>query len=167
MLLFGEGSEATEPFNKYDKIRPHSIRSLQFDQKVRRPSFRPENFDLFTVIRLGFKISLMVPFTRFDHSIIAKNEKWLVLRRVWIPRNIRVKFKRFFAWAYIVGLSDWMTFKVNFPINVSDGQRAFCQTTQFSALLVPTPTWFLVLLDLNARHGIRLILLTTGEKYGL
>ena len=27
MLLLGEGSEATEPYNKYDKIRPHSIRS--------------------------------------------------------------------------------------------------------------------------------------------
>ena len=43
MLLLGEGSEATEPYNKYDKIRLHSIRSLQFDQKV-----RPEKFDLFT-----------------------------------------------------------------------------------------------------------------------
>ena len=47
MLLLGEGSEATEPY-KYDKIRPHSIRSLQFDQKVRPLSFRPEKFDLFT-----------------------------------------------------------------------------------------------------------------------
>ena len=33
-----EGSEATEPYNKYNKIRPHSIRSLQFDQKVRPTS---------------------------------------------------------------------------------------------------------------------------------
>ena len=48
MLLLGEGSEATERYNKYDKIRPHSIRSLQFDQKVRPLSFRPEKFDLFT-----------------------------------------------------------------------------------------------------------------------
>ena len=48
MLLLGEGIEATEPYNKYDKIRPHSIRSLQFDQKVRSQSFRPEKFDLFT-----------------------------------------------------------------------------------------------------------------------
>ena len=37
--------------NKYDKIRPHSIRSLQFDQKVRPLSFRPEKFDLFTATR--------------------------------------------------------------------------------------------------------------------
>ena len=51
MLLFGEGSEATEPYNKYDKIRPHSIRSLQFDQKVRPRSFRPEKFNLFTATR--------------------------------------------------------------------------------------------------------------------
>ena len=51
MLLLGEGSEATEPYNKYDKIRPHSIRSLQFDQKVRPLSFRPEKFDLFTATR--------------------------------------------------------------------------------------------------------------------
>ena len=48
MLLLGEGSEATEPYNKYDKIRTQSIRSLQFDQKVRPLSFRPEKFDLFT-----------------------------------------------------------------------------------------------------------------------
>ena len=48
MLLLGEGSEATEPYNKYDKIRSHSFRSLQFDQKVRPLSFRPEKFDLFT-----------------------------------------------------------------------------------------------------------------------
>ena len=48
MSLLGEGSETTEPYNKYDKIRPHSIRSLQFDQKVRPLSFRPETFDLFT-----------------------------------------------------------------------------------------------------------------------
>ena len=51
MLLLGEGSEATEPYNKYDKIRPHSIRSLQFDQNVRPLSFRPEKFDLFTATR--------------------------------------------------------------------------------------------------------------------
>ena len=48
MLLLGEGSEASEPYNKYDKNRRHSIRSLQFDQKVRPLSFRPEKFDLFT-----------------------------------------------------------------------------------------------------------------------
>ena len=52
MLLLGEGSEATEPYNKYDKIRPHSIRSLQFDQKVRPLFFRPEKFDLFTATHL-------------------------------------------------------------------------------------------------------------------
>ena len=48
MLLLGEGTEATEPYNKYDKIRPHSIRSLQFDQKVRPLYFRPEKLDIFT-----------------------------------------------------------------------------------------------------------------------
>ena len=48
MLLLGEGSEATEPYNKYEKIRPHSIQSLQFDRKVRPLSFRPEKFDQFT-----------------------------------------------------------------------------------------------------------------------
>ena len=53
MLLLGEGSEATEPYNKYDKIRPHSIRSLQFDQKVRHLSFRPEKFDLFTATNIS------------------------------------------------------------------------------------------------------------------
>ena len=53
MLLLGEGSEATEPYNKYDKIRQHSIRSLQFDQKVRPLSFQPEKFDLFTATHVG------------------------------------------------------------------------------------------------------------------
>ena len=48
MLLLGEGSEATEPYDKYDKIQPHSIRFPQFDQKVQPLSFRPEKFDLFT-----------------------------------------------------------------------------------------------------------------------
>ena len=61
MLLLGEGSEATEPYNKYDKIRPHSIRSLQFDQKVRPLSFRPEKFDLFTATRIKHA-SNMSPF---------------------------------------------------------------------------------------------------------
>ena len=51
MLLLGEGSEATEPYNKYNKIRPHSIRSQQFDQKVRPLSFRPEKLDPFTATR--------------------------------------------------------------------------------------------------------------------
>ena len=58
MLLLGEGSEATEPYNKYDKIRPHSIRSLQLDQKVRPLSFRPKNFDLFTATH---PVSLSLP----------------------------------------------------------------------------------------------------------
>ena len=52
ILLLDEGSEATEPCNKYGKIRPHSIRSLQFDQKVRPLSFRPEKFDLLTATPL-------------------------------------------------------------------------------------------------------------------
>ena len=34
--------------NTIKKIRPHSIRSLQFDQKIRPLSFRTEKFDLFT-----------------------------------------------------------------------------------------------------------------------
>ena len=42
-----EWSEATEPYNKHDKIQPHSIRSMHFDQKVRPLSFRPEKFNLF------------------------------------------------------------------------------------------------------------------------
>ena len=32
----------------FDQFRPHSIRSLQFNQKVRPLSFRPEKFELFT-----------------------------------------------------------------------------------------------------------------------
>ena len=56
ILLLGEGSEATEPYNKYDKVRPHSIRSLQFDQKVQPLSFRPEKFDLFTATQLKSEV---------------------------------------------------------------------------------------------------------------
>ena len=49
ILIFSGGQFLVlEPYNKYDKIRPHSIRSLQFDQKVQPLSFRPEKFDLFT-----------------------------------------------------------------------------------------------------------------------
>ena len=59
MLLLGEGSKATEPYNKNDKIRPHSIRSLQFDQKVRPLSIRPETIDLFTAT-LPFKFIALV-----------------------------------------------------------------------------------------------------------
>ena len=51
-LTLREGSEATEPYNKHDKIQPQSIRSLQFDQKIRPLSFRPEKFDLFTATPL-------------------------------------------------------------------------------------------------------------------
>ena len=47
--------ERFDPFDQirpikegFDQIRPHSFRSLQFDQKVRPQSFRPETFDLFT-----------------------------------------------------------------------------------------------------------------------
>ena len=58
--------EATEPYNKYGKIRPHSIRCLQFDQKVRplstRKIFRPEKFDLFTATPIRSKA--YTPMTR-------------------------------------------------------------------------------------------------------
>ena len=43
-------------YNKYKKVR-HSIRSLQFDQKVRPLSFRPEKFDLFTATPAGLGVS--------------------------------------------------------------------------------------------------------------
>ena len=36
----------------FDQVRPHSIRSLQFDQKVRPLSFRPEKLDFFTATPL-------------------------------------------------------------------------------------------------------------------
>ena len=61
MLLLGGGSEATEPYNKYDKIRTHSIRSLQFDQKVRPLSFRPEKFDFFTATQSRALFSRKAP----------------------------------------------------------------------------------------------------------
>ena len=59
MLLLGEGSEATEPYNKYDKLRPRSIRSLQFDQKVRPLSFQPVGFDLSTATRAAYILILL------------------------------------------------------------------------------------------------------------
>ena len=55
--------EANNVFDQFDQIRPikegfdqirlHSIRSLQFFQKVRPLSFRPEKFNLFTATRAG------------------------------------------------------------------------------------------------------------------
>ena len=35
----------------FDQIRQHPTRFLQFNQKVRPLSFRPENFDLITATR--------------------------------------------------------------------------------------------------------------------
>ena len=35
----------------FNRIRPHSIRSLQFGQNIRPLSFRPEKFNLFTTTR--------------------------------------------------------------------------------------------------------------------
>ena len=74
MLLLGEASEATEPYNKYDKIRPHSIRSLQFDQKVRPLSFRPEKFDLFTATRTGAKDMGKIAERQFAVTQFAERE---------------------------------------------------------------------------------------------
>ena len=45
----------------FDQIRLHSFRSLQFDQKVRPLSFRPEKFDLFTATRRISPISSSAP----------------------------------------------------------------------------------------------------------
>ena len=70
MLVLGEGSEATEPYNKYDIIRPHSIRSLQFDQKVRPLSFRPEKFHLFTGTRRKIGFGQQVRFTKFEIELV-------------------------------------------------------------------------------------------------
>ena len=36
----------------FDRIQPHSIRSLEFNQKVRPLCFQPEKSDLFTATRL-------------------------------------------------------------------------------------------------------------------
>ena len=80
MLLLGEGSEATKPYNKYDKIRPHSIRSLQFDQKVRPLSFRPEKFDLFTATRI-----------RIEEEIRSKGMKYKIVTCSTSEKGIRSK----------------------------------------------------------------------------
>ena len=61
MLLLGEGRETTEPYNKYDQTQPHSIRFLQFDQKFRLLSFRPQKCDLFTATHIKYP-SDMSPF---------------------------------------------------------------------------------------------------------
>ena len=106
MLLLGEGSEATEPYNKYDKIRPHSIRSQQFDQKVRPLSFRPEKFDLFTATRneeisepLGKNLDIIpldtIPFgfRTFRHKTFRQQDggrrfgNFLLPKRLWC-RNV-------------------------------------------------------------------------------
>ena len=73
MLLLGEGSEATEPYYKYDKLRPHSNRSLQFDQKVRPLSFRPEKFDLFTATPLFQAGTFYYQNFSFCHPLIFQS----------------------------------------------------------------------------------------------
>ena len=82
MLLLGEGSEATEPYNKDDKIRPHSIRSLQSDQKVRPLSFRPEKFDLFTAGsgRFGTR--------RFGNKMAEDVSATFCCRNVFVPKRL-------------------------------------------------------------------------------
>ena len=78
MLLLGEGSEGTDRYNKYDKIRPHSIRSLQFDQKVRPLSFRPEKFDLFTATPEIFVAQMAGDETSLPRpsGILERGRKW-------------------------------------------------------------------------------------------
>ena len=74
MLLLGAGSEATELYNKYDKIRPHSIRSLLFDQKVRPLSFRAEKFDLFTATHIFQPVALEV------HGSLGESSEIFIMR---------------------------------------------------------------------------------------
>ena len=85
MLLLGEGSEATEPYNKYDKIRPHSIRSLQFDQKVRPLSFRQEKFDLFTATQQLSTVIVVAGFNdhRKSPATFVENWKYIVQLIYW------------------------------------------------------------------------------------
>ena len=76
MLLLGEGSEATEPYNKYDKIRPHSIRSQQFDQKVRPLSFRPEKIDLFTATpKENYRLFFLLPKRLWCRNVFTAGER--------------------------------------------------------------------------------------------
>ena len=82
ILLLGEGSEATEPYNKYDKTRPHSIRSLQFDQKVRPLSFRPEKFDLFTATH---NMSYQVPLGYVPKGLPISSSALRPLGAAYIP----------------------------------------------------------------------------------
>ena len=95
MLLLGEGSEATEPYNKDDKIRPHSIRSLQFDQKVRPLSFRPEKFDLFTATRdmVVFPIFTFIPTAQEVQKLSLSNTKahFTFCRSRWFLLNFILK----------------------------------------------------------------------------
>ena len=102
MLLLGEGSEATEPYNNYDKIRPHSIRSLQFDQKVRPLSFRPEKFDLFTAT-----LFTLCTTKRRMRSFLVRGQTWvschlLDVKRLCSPRtrrNLTARPRRGSFWA--------------------------------------------------------------------
>ena len=50
MLIVNRLEATKERFRPegFDQIQPLFIRSLQYDQKVRPLSFRPEKFDLFT-----------------------------------------------------------------------------------------------------------------------
>ena len=93
MLLLGEGSEATEPYNKYDKIRPQSIRSLQFDQKVRPLSFRPEKFDLIKATPEKLRNEIMQP--EFNGPRTNLNSE--IQCSTWNGNNYKAK-KTYISW---------------------------------------------------------------------
>ena len=90
MLLLGEESEATTPYNKYDKIRPHSIRSLQFDQKVRPLSFRPEKIDLFTAT----PFDMCFDICRLVKTCFYRKAFWSA-KKTTIGVQSRIQFKGF------------------------------------------------------------------------
>ena len=74
----------------FDRIRPHSIRSLQFDQKVRPPSFRPEKFDLFTATRVTLPLGGLQRWGIFGSNFCVSEKR----DRKWIE-GFEIEFFRF------------------------------------------------------------------------
>ena len=97
--------------NKHDKVRPHSIRSLQFDRKVRLLSFRPEKFDLYIATLPGHPYEgcpVYSGYARYEKlNLVSGNYSIRIYRtssnsnlvnRTYCPKPFKchVSFKRIF-----------------------------------------------------------------------
>ena len=117
MLLLGEGSEATEPYNKYNKIRPHSIRPCNsikrfdlspFDQKNLTYLQPPKSNLVHSTLKFELMGSNLLPCPRSKHFFCRKNfdceSSKLYRRRVWrLVLDREFKTLKFWSWSRMLG----------------------------------------------------------------